>query len=296
MEIRGELNFDRTNSLTVESAINSLSNKYPDLTSPSISEPVFVFSAGWRSGSTLVQRLLMSSDQILIWGEPYGRCGMINHLARSLTAITNDYPDPSWFIDKLLDADRPISSLSDKWVANLYPEIEHLLAAHLSFFVNHFEVPAASRGMSRWGIKEVRLTIDSAIYLKWLFPRAKFIFLYRNPYNCYSSYKGFYWYNQYPDDPISTPQRFGQHWKDLLEGFIAGASKVDSIFLKYEDLCEGNVDFAHLESFLGLKLNQQVLENILFSTKKDSLSQDEVRLLSSTVEPMAASLGYSYQG
>jgi hypothetical protein len=164
MGLKSKLNFDKKKSLTIESALDILSKRYPDAKSLCCSDPVFVLSAGWRSGSTLLQRLLMSSNQIIIWGKPYGHSGMINYLASSLKAITNNYPDSSWFIDRLLDDDQSISSLSDKWIANLYPEIDHLIAAHVSFFTNHFEVPARNRGISRWGIKEVRLTIDHAIY------------------------------------------------------------------------------------------------------------------------------------
>ena len=33
-------------------------------------EPIFLLSAGWRSGSTLLQRLIMSDSNVLIWGNP----------------------------------------------------------------------------------------------------------------------------------------------------------------------------------------------------------------------------------
>jgi Sulfotransferase family len=296
MGIKSKLKFDRKKSLTVESAIDIISQRYPDVKSLCLSQPVFIMSAGWRSGSTLLQRLLISSDQIIIWGEPYGHSGMINYLASSLKAITSDYPNDSWFIDQTLARDQPISSLSNQWIANLYPKIDYLIAVHVSFFINHFEAPAINHGILRWGIKEVRLTIDHAIYLNWLFPLAKFIFLYRNPYNCYASYKGFYWYNQYPDDPVCTPQRFGRHWKELVEGFIDGAHKVNSMILKYEDFYDENVDFDELETFLNLKLNKRVLANVLYSTKKNCLSEDEIRILSGIVNPIASYLGYSYLG
>jgi hypothetical protein len=35
-------------------------------------QPVFVLSAGGRTGSTLVQRLFISTKQILVWGEHNG--------------------------------------------------------------------------------------------------------------------------------------------------------------------------------------------------------------------------------
>lgn len=68
-----------------------------------------------------------------------------------------------------------------------------------------------------------------------------------------------------------------------------------SIVLKYEDLCESNVDFDNLENFLGLKLNKKVLDKVINSTKKKLSSEGELRVLSSVIEPLASSLGYSYQ-
>ena len=43
--------------------------------------PIFLLSAGWRSGSTLLQRLIMSDKHVLIWGEPYDECGAIQAMA-----------------------------------------------------------------------------------------------------------------------------------------------------------------------------------------------------------------------
>src|SRR5262245_32576620 len=33
--------------------------------------PIFLLSSGWRSGSTLVQRLINSDSSVLMWGEPF---------------------------------------------------------------------------------------------------------------------------------------------------------------------------------------------------------------------------------
>lgn len=296
MGIKSTLKFNKSKALSIESGINNLTTRYPDLRSSCLSEPVFILSAGWRSGSTLLQRLLMSSEQIIIWGEPYGHSGMIDNLASSLKAITSDYPNSSWFINIMLDERKPLSTLSNEWIANLYPEVTALLNAHVAFFKQLFEAPAISRGVYRWGIKEVRLTIDHAIYLSWLFPKAKFLFLYRNPYDSYVSYRGFYWYKQYPNDPICTPQKFGNHWKELVEGFIKDFSKVNGLLLRYEDLCSEAFSLQELEDFLHLKLDSKTLGNVLYSTKTDVLSDQEVKVLAESVNPLAFHLGYEYRG
>ena len=55
-------------------------------------EPIFLLSAGWRSGSTLLQRLMMSDSRVLIWGEPYDECGTIQALADSMKAFRAGCP------------------------------------------------------------------------------------------------------------------------------------------------------------------------------------------------------------
>ena len=38
--------------------------------------PVFILSAGWGAGSTLLQRLIMSSGEVLVWGEPFDQAAI----------------------------------------------------------------------------------------------------------------------------------------------------------------------------------------------------------------------------
>jgi hypothetical protein len=57
-------------------------------------EPLFVFSAAWRSGSTLLQRLIVSTERHFLWGEPYDLCDLIRRLADSLLPSPPDGPQP----------------------------------------------------------------------------------------------------------------------------------------------------------------------------------------------------------
>src|ERR1700759_2808533 len=34
--------------------------------------PIFLLSTGWRAGSTLLQRILVTDPSLLLWGEPLG--------------------------------------------------------------------------------------------------------------------------------------------------------------------------------------------------------------------------------
>ena len=56
---------------SMAAALDAIAHRWPDAHSDFPQDPVFVLAAGWRSGSTWVQRGLMTSGQIVIWGEPY---------------------------------------------------------------------------------------------------------------------------------------------------------------------------------------------------------------------------------
>src|SRR6185312_15863227 len=122
---------------------------------------------------TLLQRMIIRS--CLIWGEPFGHAGTIEALADPVRCFTERWPEPHHFYHGE-DAD----ILSRRYIANLYPSVGDLLRAHQAYFARLFAEPARRNGAERWGIKEVRLDCDHAFYLRWLFPRARFLFLIRN--------------------------------------------------------------------------------------------------------------------
>lgn len=275
---------------TIAAGIEALQARWPEVVSPSQEAPVFILSAGWRSGSTLLQRMLM--PRCFIWGEPYGHGGLIDSLADPLRSFTAFWPQPHF----LHAGEEPVG-LSGRFIANLYPAPAQLLAAHLQFFQTLFAEPARQTGAANWGLKEVRLTADHACYLKWLFPRAKLLFLYRNPYDAYRSYAarrqaGWRWFHSWPHRPLSV-QLFGEHWRESLKGFIEQAERLDALLVKYEDLRQGNFDA--LERYLGFEIARGAAE----VNPPDggppplaAVSEQEAAVLDREVGELADRLGY----
>ena len=75
--------------VTAEAAVSIIRKRWPGVMSSESSEPVFILSAGWRSGSTFLRRCLMASSDILIWGEPYRYAEPIRLLARQVRAFAD---------------------------------------------------------------------------------------------------------------------------------------------------------------------------------------------------------------
>jgi hypothetical protein len=279
----------------LKSGVQEIIRRCPLPDSPDDDSPIFLFSAGWRSGSTLLQRLIISGTDTLIWGEPYDECGAIQRLAEGLKAFRSDWPPADYFYDG-----RPPGELTEQWIANLFPALEDLRASHRAFFDRLFAEPARRAGAKRWGLKEVRLTADHAAYLRWLYPNAKFLLLYRNPLNAYRSYcrYGRSWYETFPDRPVFTPTAFGMHWRVLLEGYLAEADDLGALLVRYEDLTRNPATLDLIEGYLGTSIDRFLIGNKVGSSERSGkiaeVSRVERWLLRRAVGPLAGELGYKW--
>ena len=276
----------------LEWGLRRIAERWPQLQSESVEEPIFILSAGWRSGSTMLQRLLMAGGNYLIWGEPYSHAGIIDGIAAPIACFTDRWPHDAWFVEA-----SSVEDLSRRWVANLYPPMDALLRAHVDLFQRLFGDPARLLGARGWGLKDARLTTGHAMYLKWLFPRAKFIFLYRNPFSAYRSYRPYRrWYVSWPEQPVFTPWAFGTYWKAMTDDFVSGYGKVDGLLLRYEDLTGPEPPLEALSRYVGFQVPPPAqIERIADSTPRNKgfgLPAIERALLQAAVAPTATRLGY----
>lgn len=281
------------NGRTIGSGLNVIGQRWPALKSPATSSPIFIFSAGWRSGSTLLQRMIMSAEGVFIWGEPYRHAEIVDTLASQVRAFTPKWPWKEFFIDRFDGSD-----FTREWIANLYPALGDLMAAHVAFFERAFCRPAADLGAARWGLKEIGLTMDHACYLQWLFPKAKFIFLYRNPYHAYRSYyKWRSFYRSWPNQPVFTAAKFGQFWAELTADFVARHSEVGGILLSYEEL-KAPETRQRIQAYLDCTIEDpdnlpRIGDIEGRSTGPRWVPRLEYLLLKRKVQPLASRLGYT---
>ena len=249
-------------------------------------------AAGWRTGSTLVQRML--SRDCFVWGEPYGQGGLLDSVGDLLRRFSDFWPEDAFFYQPQNDESR-----TNKFIANLYPPPLSLLDAYIHFFETLFAQPARSAGMDRWGVKTVRLVADHAYFFRWLFPKARFLFLTRNPYDAFRSYytiskrRNVRWFDRWPDQPV-TSEYFARHWVRLTASFREHAETLDAKFLRYEDLVSGDIDLGEIEEYLGLTLAREALATNpgAFPLPDDRLAEGLYNEIANHVEPLAQSLGY----
>jgi hypothetical protein len=258
--------------------------------------PVFVLASAWRSGSTLLQRLVMSGGDLLVWGEPFGHRDPVRQLTDMFIPFRDGYPKAAHFLSTRMA--NPDFSLTDDWVANMYPDVDDLVASQRAMLDRLFADPARARGFDRWGLKEVRLDAYQAEYLTDLYPGARTLLLVRDPYAAFESYRmrgG--WYDRVPDRPVFDAQSFAEHWVRLTRSFLQVEQRRDDMrLIRYEDLIGQRLDLADLSSFLGTNVDISVLG--IRKRGRDDLAPHpmrpkEERIFTPIVADLAAELGYS---
>ncbi len=227
----------------VAKAVAEVTARWPDRPDDPLSceDPLFVLSAGWRSGSTLLQRMLLSDPGVMVWGEPHDRARIIQSLCDQWRPFSSTWPN-----EKHQSPLEETEALADAWPANRSPTVDALRQAHRLFFDRAFGEPARAAGRCRWGVKEVRFGAGELAYLRWLFPGARFLLLVRDPFDAYLSYRQRGpWFFDWPEAPPRGPAAFGAIWSRLATEFHAHSTDAACMLVRYEDLEEQAPAIAH---------------------------------------------------
>jgi len=218
--------------------------------------PIFLLATGWRAGSTLLQRILVTDPRVLVWGEPFGDLAFPSKIAEMVGHISELYLLKERFIQDGLTS----ATMTTSWIATLYPPGDDFRLALRSFFDRWLGDPARYRGFSGWGFKEVRLGAAEATLLHWLYPDAKFLVLSRHPYDCYRSLADSGWnhvYYQRPSVRVDSAAGFARHWNRLALSWSELPEGFPYLHIHYDDLINHKVDFRRLESWLGIEIKEQ---------------------------------------
>ncbi|MBS0409871.1 MAG: sulfotransferase, partial [Proteobacteria bacterium] len=244
----------------VETAIEVLEAVTREPTTPSSETPIFVCALGWRSGSTLVQRILMTDPSLAIWGEPLDRMGVISRVTDLVGVVRPDWPPAHHWHTHRASVD-----LARDWVANLSPDAGDFKAGLRAQMDAWLAAPARRRGFARWGVKEVRWSANEARVLRWLYPSGRFVLVVRDPQSAYASLSHLglspegpgYWL-RWPDRHLATLEDYGRFWNRMAVGWARAAGDLGAQVVRYEDLVAGRIDMVAVGSALGLGLRPEI--------------------------------------
>lgn len=151
------------------------------------SRPLLILGSA-RSGTTLLQRILNSYDNVIIWGE-HG--GALRHIANSYFELINSesMQEFSYPQAKGPEVDLSYYKNPEQWQAwNNWFRPDDVCKTYKYMLENMFESPWRNQ-VRYWGFKEIRYGSSDKVIDLFLscFPDTRVLFLYRNPLNVIDS-------------------------------------------------------------------------------------------------------------
>ena len=267
--------------------------------------PIFVLGAA-RTGTTLLQRILNSYDDVLVWGE---HAGFLSDVARAFYVA---WESPSLFRDlkplaEVLQGSNPRAS----WQAWMSATTREDWLRTFRAFVESVFVPDGLPGKQYWGFKEIRYmaapgdrTLD---FLHALYPDAVFLFIVRNAFNALASEK------RIPEGSrhLSGLKRTCDRWRRRYEAYRDWhrSGRIRSHWIVYEEMIEGRGAIVDALAALGRSLGEEQRavmqsEEGRWSSFKDDAFNERWRRLPATwlalatamLGPLNAEFGYDNPG
>jgi len=189
--------------------------------------PVVVLGAGHRCGSTLIQRLLSSHPDVMIWGEHLGQLRELLTVHANLLGWSQTLGQRA--------RDRFQADGYQSFMANLTPEAEDIDDAVRAFVQRLFADRAAAMSRPVWGFKEIRYGQSDVAGLGRLFPGLRVIYVIRDPRDILRSLDEWerqgHWKRDLTEYAMSLWHRVG-------ESFLANdqEDELPVLRLRYEDL------------------------------------------------------------
>lgn len=226
--------------------------------------PILISSPVRRSGTTLLQRLLCSAPNTLIYGE---------NCANEFQIFGNLYLSKQLFFQINNEArDRMLQRVLDgevnDWIADLMPQIDGykaaLLKASFSLF-EYYQQFAESNGRPIWGMKMAEWHPASLQQAQNMFPDSRFVYIHRNLQECLRSAKRVNMVRS-----LGEVQQFCQIYQQNLN-FVKMQYQHPKLMIDYARLlAEPKEVIAELEAFTGAKgIQTSVLDQRINTFKSD---------------------------
>lgn len=232
-------------------------------------QPILLLSSG-RSGSTLLQRILNTSEDLTIWGE---HAGIFSGIARSYFEILEGKPLEKFYFSKvnkinasLINGEYAQYNININWLNSF--EKEKSKEIYRNFIFSILNQQKNLNASARWGFKEIRYTFEDKTVDMFvnLFPETQFIFSVRNPFDIILSMMFAFFpeekrnsalinsdLNQLQTNIKIFAQRLSIAYKSI--DVWINEKKVNSIIIRYEDLLnDKNKTVKTIFSFLNIDL------------------------------------------
>jgi len=226
--------------------------------------PIFLLGTG-RCGSTLLQKILNTVDNVVIYGE-HG--GFLRQIAEAYFLNLEDKKIEKYIMSQNVPGEDPTSvleSLKDPqlWTAWMNWYNRETVKKNFRDFTESFFNPIALGREVHWGFKEIRYGLNDRVLemLADLYPKGRFIFIVRNPAEVVASK-----ISARMSDGLETDV---QSWVDQNTNFLAfyRLNKEKSRIVRYEDLIGSNSpQLEQLFDWLGFSLTDKQT-NIIELTK-----------------------------
>jgi len=270
----------------------------------SLGEPVIVVGPTTRCGTSLLQRLLNSTGQIVIYGENFG-------LMQTLPDMIRNQERGGATKRKVIAIARDmLRDRTDFEASSLFPPLDDYIAGLSQAFRSLLEVYAADAetlGFSRWGLKHQIRGQNSFALMPQLLPEARTVMIYRDLIDVARSAKA-----RWPGDfkGAEDYRRFARNWRDNVQTMRALEGDRFLLF-KYETFADDpEAHLKRLERFTGLsnidravmtrRINDQPQYRLDAGGAADAayrkpaaLQPGEVKLLLSESEALYSELGYA---
>lgn len=219
--------------------------------------PVFIWAPTGRCGTGLLQRLVSSSKEVLVFGEDRF---FVHDLPRWMLVI--DQAGPSMHAAAQALASGDVS----RWCPDALPSADAygrtLLRSFFDLVVTYAE-GARSLGYARWGTKLPTFAPGPIQHLRRMLPRARHVFIYRHIEAVLRSYKARKWIHSRAD-----VDRVCQEW---VQAMVEAAQQPDLTIVCYEQLI-ANPDVESLR--LKERLELSYVDETVFSHKVNTWKVD----------------------
>ena len=236
-----------------------------------VNPPVCIASAVRRTGTTLLQRLLSSASNALIYGE---------NCANDFMTLANLLSDKEAFMlpTKYTRNEQLQSVLDgnvDEWIPDLMPDIDSYLSAYqklVTALAENYGGFAEQKGRPVWGMKLPEWQAQNLRAVQNALPGTKVIYLHRNLEDCVRSAR-----KMELIVDLEEVNRFCEIWKNytlIAKGLLVGE---DVMHLNYEDLiADPGHWISEIERFTGAtNIDQSVLSKKVNTYSNDTKLIDE---------------------